>query len=114
MTAKVRHVLTLFTALLFAAMTVVSAAAMANDRSDPMRLAYLAATGGSLQDLCGDGPASPFHCPVCHGLGEASGPDRPERELTLWLEQIDAPQDDLIDDAQASPRFHARAPPLFS
>lgn len=114
MTATVRPIVALVTALVFAVMSVVSAAAMANDRSDPMRLAFLAATGGSMQDICGDGLAAPFHCPVCHGLDQAPAPDRPQRELALWLEQINGSRGDLIDDAQAvASAFSARAPPSF-
>ena len=95
-------------------MSVVSAAAMANDRDDPMRLAFIAATGGSLQDICGDMPGTPFHCPVCHSLDGPPGAERPERQVTLWLDQTGLSGADLVDGAlSVADAFLARGPPFF-
>ncbi|PZX16920.1 hypothetical protein LX81_01550 [Palleronia aestuarii] len=65
-----RRVILLAAALMMAMASVVSASRMAPDRDESAMAAHMA-IGGTLDDLCGDGPFhNDHHCPFCRLLSD--------------------------------------------
>ena len=108
-----RPLVTLLATLLIALASVASAARMAPEpAATPALVAYLAA-GGSLDDLCADGPRhAEHHCPFCRLLADppavAFAPGAARLTFVIaWLSS-----DDLTRGPQGGhPGVSARAPP---
>ena len=115
MTRHLRHALVTCAAILLIVVSgVMFAARAAPDATQTASAAAYLATGGTLADLCGDGPGADHdHCPFCRLLADVS-PIRPAPRVFRLTADTDLASlaDLVLAPLGGTPAIRSRAPPV--